>query len=212
MKDLLEKLSSHNIFNYLFPGILVAVLSTAVSSFDLLVDDIVVGVFLYYFYGLVVSRIGSLVLEPILKRIRVVRFAPYADFVAASRIDEKIDMFSEQNNLYRTLASTFLCLTLLGSRIGPSQDSQRSRPIVFRSLFFCSWLSSSGRTESRRIMCQHGLRPLCGPNILARQPIRGLSDESDYPRCRAWRMRSSGTPERECDAMGLWAQGGLSAF
>lgn len=113
MKDLLEKLSSYNIFNYLFPGILVAVLSTAVSSFDLLADDIVVGVFLYYFYGLVVSRIGSLVLEPILKRIRVVRFAPYADFVAASRIDEKIDMLSEQNNVYRTLASTFLCLTLL---------------------------------------------------------------------------------------------------
>lgn len=83
MKDLLEKLSAYNIFIYLFPGILVAVLSTAVSSFDLLADDIVVGVFLYYFYGLVVSRIGSLVLEPILKRIRVVRFAPYADFVAA---------------------------------------------------------------------------------------------------------------------------------
>ena len=120
MKDLLEKLSSYNIFNYLFPGILVAVLSTAVSSFDLLADDIVVGVFLYYFYGLVVSRIGSLVLEPIMKRIRVVRFAPYADFVAASRIDEKIDMLSEQNNVYRTLASAFLCLTLLGPRKTPS--------------------------------------------------------------------------------------------
>lgn len=114
MKDLLEKLSSYNIFNYLFPGVLVAVLGTAISSFDLLADDIVVGVFLYYFYGLVVSRIGSLVLEPILKKARVVRFAPYADFVTASRIDDKIEMLSEQNNVYRTLASTFLCLTLIG--------------------------------------------------------------------------------------------------
>jgi hypothetical protein len=114
MKDLLEKLSSYNIFNYLFPGVLVAVLGTAVSSYHLLADDIVVGVFLYYFYGLVVSRIGSLVLEPFLKWVRIIRFAPYADFVAASRIDEKIDTLSEQNNVYRTLASTFLCLTLLG--------------------------------------------------------------------------------------------------
>ena len=89
-------------------------LGTAISSFDLLSDDIVVGLFLYYFYGLVVSRIGSLVLEPILKKVRVVRFAPYVDFVTASRIDDKIETLSEQNNMYRTLASTFLCLTLLG--------------------------------------------------------------------------------------------------
>lgn len=113
MKDLIEKLSSYNVFNYLFPGVLVAVLGTAVSSFKLLVDDIVVGVFLYYFYGLVVSRIGSLVLEPLLKRVRVVRFASYADFVAASRLNAKIETLSEQNNVYRTLASTFLCITLL---------------------------------------------------------------------------------------------------
>jgi hypothetical protein len=73
MKDLLEKLSSYNIFNYLLPGVLVAVLGTAVSSFHLLADDIVVGVFLYYFY---------LVLEPLLKWARIVRFAPYTDFVA----------------------------------------------------------------------------------------------------------------------------------
>lgn len=114
MKDLLAKLSSYNVFNYLLPGVLVAVLGTAMSSFKLLVDDIVVGVFLYYFYGLVVSRVGSLVVEPVLKRITLVRFAPYADFVAASRIDEKLETLSEQNNMYRTLASTFLCLTLLG--------------------------------------------------------------------------------------------------
>lgn len=113
MKDLLEKLSSYNIFNYLFPGVLVAVLGTAVSSFDLLADDVIIGVFLYYFYGLVVSRIGSIVLEPILKRIKIVKFASYGDFVTASRIDEKINILSEQNNVYRTLASTFLCLILL---------------------------------------------------------------------------------------------------
>lgn len=113
MKDLLDKLSSYNVFNYLFPGVLVAVLGTAVSSFKLLVDNIVIGVFLYYFYGLVISRIGSLVLEPVLKRAKVVRFAPYADFVAASHVDEKLETLSEQNNVYRTLASTFLCLILL---------------------------------------------------------------------------------------------------
>ena len=208
MKDLLEKVSSYNIFNYLFPGVLVAVLGTAVSSFDLLADDIVVGVFLYYFYGLVVSRIGSLVLEPILKRVRVVQFAPYADFVAASRIDEKIDMLSEQNNVYRTLASTFLCLTLLGladwvlARL-PTLSAYRVQIAVLLLLALFIW---SYRKQTNYVSA------LCGPNLPVRQLIRGLSNESRYPRCRAWRMRSPGTPKQECDAMGLWAQGGLSAF
>lgn len=113
MKDLIEKLSSYNIFNYLLPGVLFAAIGSSVSSLKLLADDIVVGVFLYYFYGLVVSRIGSLVLEPLLKRLGVVRFASYSDFVAAVRVDAKIETLSEQNNTYRTLASTLLCLSLL---------------------------------------------------------------------------------------------------
>ena len=113
MKDLLDKLSSYNIFNYLFPGVIFAVIGTEVSAFKFLADDIVVGAFLYYFYGLVISRIGSLLVEPFLKKIKLVRFASYAEFVAASQVDEKIDILSEQNNMYRTLASTFLCVLIL---------------------------------------------------------------------------------------------------
>lgn len=111
MKDLLDKLSSYNVFNYLLPGVLLAVFGSAASSLNLIVDDIIVGVFVYYFYGLVVSRIGSLILEPILRRIKVVEFVPYPNFVTASRVDPKLETLSEQNNVYRTIASTLLCLT-----------------------------------------------------------------------------------------------------
>lgn len=113
MKDLLDKLSSYNIFNYLLPGVIFAVIGTEVSAIKFLVDDIVVGFFLYYFYGLVVSRIGSLLLQPFLKKIKFVRFTTYSDFVAASRADDKLEVLSEQNNMFRTLASTFFCLLIL---------------------------------------------------------------------------------------------------
>src|SRR5258708_27866802 len=113
MKDLIDKLSSYNIFNYLFPGVIFAVVGTQVSSFRLLVDDIVIGVFVYYFFGMVVSRVGSLLLEPPLKWLKLIEFAPYDDFVATSRLDAKIDILSEQNNTYRTLASVFFCILLL---------------------------------------------------------------------------------------------------
>ena len=71
-----------------------------------------IGLFLYYFIGLIISRIGSLILEPFLKLIKFVRFADYEDYVMASKSDPKIDLFSEQNNMYRTLCSLFIMLIL----------------------------------------------------------------------------------------------------
>ena len=115
MKEILDKLSSYNIFNYLLPGVLFASIGTEISSYTLLVDNLAVGAFLYYFYGLVISRLGSLVVEPILKKLRIVHFADYSSFVTASHSDQKIDVLSEQNNSYRSLASLFLCLLMLSA-------------------------------------------------------------------------------------------------
>lgn len=113
MKDLLDKLSSYNIFNYLLPGILFAVFASKLTIYTFVQSDIILGVFVYYFIGLVISRFGSLVIEPLLKKIVFVQFAPYADFISASRKDDKIDILSEVNNMYRTLCSLFILLLLL---------------------------------------------------------------------------------------------------
>ena len=113
MKDLLEKLSSYNIFNYLLPGVVFVVLADAFTTFRLAQQDVIIGVFLYYFIGLIISRLGSIVIEPLLKSIRVIHFAPYADFVSASKEDEKLTMLSEANNMYRTFCSLFISLILL---------------------------------------------------------------------------------------------------
>lgn len=112
MKELIDKLTSYNIFNYLFPGVLFAGTGSYYTSYSLILDNIVIGVFVYYFYGLVISRIGSLIVEPFLKKLKLVRFASYAQFMAASKADEKIEILSETNNMYRTLISVLICLLL----------------------------------------------------------------------------------------------------
>jgi len=113
MKDILSKLSSYNLFNYLFPGILFVIVASKVTHYSLIQQDVVIGVFLYYFIGLVVSRFGSLVIEPILRKTSFLRFADYKDFVAALKKDEKLELLSEVNNTYRTLCSLFTFLLLL---------------------------------------------------------------------------------------------------
>jgi hypothetical protein len=108
MKELLDKLSSYNIFNYLLPGVVFVVILSKVTSYDFVQNDLIVGVFLYYFIGLIVSRIGSVVIEPILKKSSFVHFAEYSTFISASKVDSKIEILSEVNNMYRTICSLLL--------------------------------------------------------------------------------------------------------
>ena len=109
----IEKLSSYNFFNYLLPGVLFVVLAEVFTKYTFIQSNIVLGAFVYYFIGLVISRFGSLVLEPILKRTGVARFADYSDFLRASKADEQITLLSEVNNTYRTLASLLILLGAL---------------------------------------------------------------------------------------------------
>lgn len=113
MKDILDKIGTYNIFNYLLPGIIFSVFVTKITRYNLVQEDVLVGAFVYYFIGSVVSRIGSLIIEPLFKWSGFIAFAPYTDFVAASKADAKIEVLSEANNMYRTICSLFLCIAVV---------------------------------------------------------------------------------------------------
>lgn len=159
MKDLLDKLSSYNIFNYLLPGIVFVVLAKALTTFQLVQQDIILGVFLYYFIGLVISRLGSIAIEPLLKWSRIVDFAPYADFVLASKEDKTLDVLSEANNMYRTFCSLFASLILLKiyERISISFPilGQWSSEFLIVGLLvlFCFSFRKQTRYITKRIQC-----------------------------------------------------------
>jgi hypothetical protein len=110
MKDILQKLSTYNIFNYLLPGIIFVILLRFFTSFNLVIEEVIIGAFLYYFIGMIISRIGSLIVEPLLKKIKLVKFSNYKKFVIASKNDDKIELFSEINNMYRTFVSMLIIL------------------------------------------------------------------------------------------------------
>lgn len=111
MDEFFKKISSYDIFNCLLPGGIFVILTADVIHYPAGQDDVIARLFLYYVVGLVISRVGSLTVEPILKRR--VRFAPYRDYVAASEKDKKIDLLSEVNNTYRAMCTTFGLLALV---------------------------------------------------------------------------------------------------
>ena len=119
MELLLQKLSSYEIFNYLFSWI---IFIRFMNNFSWLhipeyvvsksIYDILLFVFVLYFIWLVISRIGSMIVEPFLKRIWL-EFAPYRDYIKAEKLDNKIETLSMRNNTYRTLTSLSLCLIII---------------------------------------------------------------------------------------------------
>jgi hypothetical protein len=113
MNELLNKISSYNVFNYLLPGVIFAVLTSDSIHYPIVQRDVITGAFVYYFVGLSISRFGSLVIDPLLKRLSFVKFADYKNFLDASKKDPQIEVLSEANNTYRTLSSLFSLFLML---------------------------------------------------------------------------------------------------
>lgn len=112
MEKVIDKISTYNLFNYLLPGVLFVVLAKSFLFIDLTQGDIVLDVFIYYFIGLVISRFGSLVIEKLLRRVKFIEFAEHKDFVIASKNDPKLEILSQENNMYRTFIAMFVLLLL----------------------------------------------------------------------------------------------------
>jgi len=112
VNDLVAKISSYNIFNYLFPGAVFSVLAERLEILDFDTHDILTRLILYYFIGMCISRVGSVIIEPVLKAAKFVSYAPHSNYLKACDKDSEMDLMVEVSNTYRTLAAAFVMLPL----------------------------------------------------------------------------------------------------
>ncbi|MGI5074427.1 hypothetical protein E4N71_03020 [Treponema vincentii] len=103
MGTILDRIGTYNLFNYLFPGILFVYICKVANIIDLFQKDLVIDFFIYYFIGMVISRIGSLFIEGLIKKVFKIEFAEYNNYLDAQKKDNKINLFVEINNMYRTI-------------------------------------------------------------------------------------------------------------
>ncbi|GGA14064.1 MULTISPECIES: hypothetical protein [Salipiger] len=141
MNDIFNKLSSYNILNYLIPG---AVFSVIAERLSLLTppNEIMEQLVWFYFLGMVISRLGSTIVEPILKCLGFVVYSNYFDYLAACKADEKMEVMVETSNTYRTIATVFISLLALifldstSERIGFNSALQGEIAIGLLSILF----------------------------------------------------------------------------
>lgn len=112
----IEKISRYNFFNYLFPGVLFVILAPNFFGISLILffhENLIAALFLAYFLGMIISRVGSMVIETFLRWIKFIEFVKHEDYLDALKKEKKVDTLSEENNIYRTLISLFSLLLLI---------------------------------------------------------------------------------------------------
>jgi hypothetical protein len=146
MEKLIEKLSSYNIFTNLFPGIMYCYLVNKLFGISLVNNDLIVSVFFYYFCGMVISRFGSVLIEPILKKVNFIAFTDYKKYVEASSKDENVGVLLEASNSYRSIVALLTCVIATG--VGESlvslspvtnQHAKYIMPVILLILFLLSY-------------------------------------------------------------------------
>ena len=113
MSSIIEKLDSYQIMTNLLPGAFFCIAVDLILGMAIPFQDVVEEIVIYYFIGLILNRIGSLVVKPVLKKCKFIIEAPYPEYVKAVKKDSKIDILSETNNYFRTLlAGSILLFTI----------------------------------------------------------------------------------------------------
>ncbi len=124
MKEFLEKISPYELLNNFLTGVCFCILIEKFTSWSVIIkNESLINCCLFYFVGLIVGRVGSLVIEPLLKHLPVcsrdkkkhefLEFADYEDFVEAEKEDDKVDTLSGKNNVYRSMTAVFLCFLIV---------------------------------------------------------------------------------------------------
>lgn len=105
LASFLGRISNYNLLNNLIPGAILCVLLKYLVGYDFMNVGTLELMVIFYFVGMVNGRIGSLIVEWILKKIHFVTFRDHKFFVAAEQKDKKIVSLSETNNMYRSMIS-----------------------------------------------------------------------------------------------------------
>ena len=113
LKELSDKISSLHIFDYLLPGILFVVIAKELTGMDLILSSHLLGVFLYYFIGMVICLFGSIAIEPLLQKFNFIKLSDYKSYLLAARNDNQLEFLSKVNNIYLSILSLSVLLIIV---------------------------------------------------------------------------------------------------
>lgn len=108
MDKVMEKISSYEILNNVIPGTMYMICLERMTSFAVLTGQIWIDFVLFYFSGMIISRIGSIYIERFMKNKGMIKYTEYEEYVRAIKEDSGIQKLLTINNMYRTFIAVVL--------------------------------------------------------------------------------------------------------
>lgn len=158
MSELIEKVSAYDLLNSLIPGGVLVYFMGVLGYLDISSTNAFFLCAFAYVLGVVGSRVGSSILEPLAIKSKKIRH-DYGAYISAEKNDEKLSALTTVSNMYRSLAGSLVVLALLslGSLI---PEIHRCWLLLIYGvlcfvLFLASWLKQE-RYIAKRITINKG--------------------------------------------------------
>lgn len=151
LDDLLGKISAYDLFNVLLPGALVTYSLSQMPLGSCIDCSNWLALFVMsYVLGLIASRIGSLCIEPLVRKLQPTGKRDYSAFAYAQKRDPKVEQLLMISNMYRSLAGAgvLLVIILLASLL-PESHRLPAALCSFIALFVASWIKQERYVEKR---------------------------------------------------------------
>ena len=100
--------SAYDFITNFVPGAVFAAIVTLGSRVEITSEDLLMASALYFFYGVISSRLGSLVVQPLLEKLSFLKEGNYRSFLVAEAKDKKLQSLLEARNFYRTQFTALL--------------------------------------------------------------------------------------------------------
>ena len=113
LRMIAEKLSTYRFFNFIIPG---AVLIGFIKYFHLInipKTNIWWFLLLSYFCGIVLSRIGSVVVEEPMKSLKIIKKYDVNNYIMKQKENTLVGTMLELANTYRTISALMLIILIL---------------------------------------------------------------------------------------------------
>ena len=152
MDSLMKKMSAYDLINILMPGGVLTYFLGILGYIELEAASILYLVPIAFALGVIGSRVGSLLIEPLALKLKLVE-RDYASYVKAQAADERLSYLTAVSNMYRTFAGSIVVLAALALGALVPHGFKPFLAIVYGVvallLFFWSWVKQEGYLARR---------------------------------------------------------------
>lgn len=113
METIIKKLEEYKIIINLIPGYFFLWLLKNYIGIEISFVNVFQEAIIAYVVGTAIGRIASIIFSKLLRKIKIIKFANYEDYVAASKKDAQISNLLMNANFYRSLFTVIILIFIL---------------------------------------------------------------------------------------------------